>query len=283
MNRTQPRSSSVTPRQAGSPTGTVPAPDSSPAHRRTRVAGGVLAGLAVASAAAVVLPASETPSRDAVPAVQAQSVARPSPVTVPPTHRVARRASRGGARTALPPVRYVTRSVAVGPGFSGAASWYGGYFQGRRTANGERFDTDSLTAASRTLPFGTWLRVCRAGRCVVVRINDRGPYVDNRVLDLSRAARNALGYDGVAFVTATPVARRRVAVRPAARAAAHKAMRPVRPAQPASPAGSATTALRPVLAAATGPEETPSPVLVGALAVLAAGGLVHTRRRRVHS
>ena len=60
--------------------------------------------------------------------------------------------------------------------------------------------------SKRTLPFGTRLRVCRSGRCVVVRINDRGPYVGQRVLDLSYAAAQLLGYDGVEQVTATPVA-----------------------------------------------------------------------------
>ena len=113
------------------------------------------------------------------------------------------RASRSALRTSLVP---------VGRTFSGKASWYGGFFQGRLTANGERFDTRALTAASRTLPFGTRLRVCRARRCVVVRVNDRGPYVGHRVLDLSHAAAQRLGYEGVEQVTATPVALR--AIRP---------------------------------------------------------------------
>jgi len=70
------------------------------------------------------------------------------------------------------------------------ASWYGGGGHerlSRHTASGERFDPRALTAAHRTLPFGTRVRVCRAG-CVVVRINDRGPFVRGRSLDLSRAA-----------------------------------------------------------------------------------------------
>jgi rare lipoprotein A len=115
------------------------------------------------------------------------------------------------------PVHYVTRDVAVGRSFSGYASWYGGSFQGRRTANGERFNTHELTAASRTLPFGTRLRVCRQRRCVVVRINDRGPYVGSRVLDLSKAARDRLGSFGVAHVTVTRISARRVPVRPVVR------------------------------------------------------------------
>ena len=72
----------------------------------------------------------------------------------------------------------------------GTASWYGPGFQGRRTANGERFDQNALTAAHRTLPFGTRVRVTNLNneRSVVVRINDRGPFVRGRVIDVSRAA-----------------------------------------------------------------------------------------------
>jgi rare lipoprotein A len=77
----------------------------------------------------------------------------------------------------------------------GLASWYGPGFHGRRTANGERFDMHGLTAAHRTLPFGTVVRVHSQvnGRTVDVRINDRGPYLRKRVIDLSRAAAEALG------------------------------------------------------------------------------------------
>lgn len=77
----------------------------------------------------------------------------------------------------------------------GLASWYGPGFHGRRTASGERFDMHGLTAAHRTLPFGTVVRVHSQvnGRTVDVRINDRGPYLRKRVIDLSRAAAEALG------------------------------------------------------------------------------------------
>jgi rare lipoprotein A len=77
----------------------------------------------------------------------------------------------------------------------GKASWYGPRFHGRRTANGERYDMHALTAAHRTLPFGTKLRVrsVHTGKEVVVRINDRGPYKHQRIIDLSRAAMVALG------------------------------------------------------------------------------------------
>lgn len=77
---------------------------------------------------------------------------------------------------------------------SGRASWYGRGFHGRRTANGERFDMHALTAAHRTLPLGSYVRVTNpaTSRSVVVRINDRGPYARGRVIDLSMAAAAAL-------------------------------------------------------------------------------------------
>lgn len=75
----------------------------------------------------------------------------------------------------------------------GTASWYGPGFHGRRTANGETYDQNELTAAHKTLPFNTLVRVenVRNGKSVTVRINDRGPFVGNRIIDLSqKAARN---------------------------------------------------------------------------------------------
>ena len=77
----------------------------------------------------------------------------------------------------------------------GLASWYGPGFHGRRTASGERFDMHALTAAHKTLPFGTRLRVrsVHTGKEVVVRINDRGPYKHSRIIDLSLGAIKALG------------------------------------------------------------------------------------------
>ena len=76
----------------------------------------------------------------------------------------------------------------------GMASWYGRKFAGRRTASGERFDPGGYTAAHRTLPFGSRVRVTNAaGKSVVVRINDRGPFHGGRVIDLSQAAAAELG------------------------------------------------------------------------------------------
>jgi rare lipoprotein A len=86
---------------------------------------------------------------------------------------------------------------------TGAASWYGPGFHGKRTANGETFNTNALTAAHKTLPFGTQVRVKneRTGKSVVVRINDRGPYAHGRVIDLSKAAAEAVGIACVGQVT----------------------------------------------------------------------------------
>ena len=77
----------------------------------------------------------------------------------------------------------------------GLASYYGAGLHGRPTANGERFDKEALTAAHKTLPFGTCVEVTSLtnGRSVRVRINDRGPYVGGRIIDLSEAAARRLG------------------------------------------------------------------------------------------
>ena len=83
----------------------------------------------------------------------------------------------------------------------GGASWYGPGFHGRRTASGERYDMNAMTAAHRTLPFGTWVRVHSLvnGREVDVRITDRGPFIRSRVIDVSRGAAEALGMLGLGF------------------------------------------------------------------------------------
>jgi rare lipoprotein A len=85
---------------------------------------------------------------------------------------------------------------------SGIASVYA-YSGGERTANGEHVSPGALTAAHKTLPFGTMVRVTnnRTGRSVVVRINDRGPFVRGRVIDLTPAGARALGFNGLANVT----------------------------------------------------------------------------------
>jgi rare lipoprotein A len=84
---------------------------------------------------------------------------------------------------------------AASSAWSGVASWYGAELAGRSTASGETFDPGALTAAHRTLPFGTQVRVTleATGQSVIVRINDRGPYSGGREIDLSRAAADAIG------------------------------------------------------------------------------------------
>ncbi|MGB0085781.1 MAG: septal ring lytic transglycosylase RlpA family protein [Rhodomicrobiaceae bacterium] len=88
----------------------------------------------------------------------------------------------------------------------GTASWY---HEGARTATGERYNPDGITAAHKTLPFGTKVRVenQRTGRSVIVRINDRGPFVRGRIIDLSRGAKRVLGMDGLASVCLTVLGR----------------------------------------------------------------------------
>ena len=99
-----------------------------------------------------------------------------------------------------PKVRLVT---------TGRASWYGPGFRGRKTASGEIFDDSKFTAAHKTLPLGSIAKVTNLsnGKSVKVEINDRGPYVDGRIIDLSHAAAHALGMvdRGVAHVEIEPV------------------------------------------------------------------------------
>ncbi|HET7340108.1 MAG TPA: septal ring lytic transglycosylase RlpA family protein [Methylomirabilota bacterium] len=85
---------------------------------------------------------------------------------------------------------------------TGRASWYGPFHQGLVTASGERFDMYALTAAHRSLPFGTRLKVVNLDndREVEVRVNDRGPIVPGRILDLSYAAARALGATGAGII-----------------------------------------------------------------------------------
>jgi rare lipoprotein A len=93
----------------------------------------------------------------------------------------------------------------TGEQINGIASWYGPYFQGRQTASGEQFEQQDFTAAHPSLPFDTYLKVTNQqnGKSVVVRINDRGPYVGDRNLDLSHAAAIALNSDEVGIVPIT--------------------------------------------------------------------------------
>jgi len=101
-----------------------------------------------------------------------------------PFYNIAEAANRGGQST--------MRQIAAS---EGTASFYAGQFHGRKTANGETFNMDQLTAAHPSLPFGTWVRVTNLsnGKDVVVRINDRGPFVKGRIIDLSASAAKKIG------------------------------------------------------------------------------------------
>lgn len=100
----------------------------------------------------------------------------------------------------------MTPSSGTGHSFSGMASFYGNE-SGSRTASGQRFNQNAMTAAHRSLPFGTKVRVTHGGSSVIVTINDRGPFVRGRVLDLSTGAARAIGLTGagVGRVTAEVV------------------------------------------------------------------------------
>lgn len=121
------------------------------------------------------------------------------PPETPTTHAEARQ-GEGGLAFAKE-----AKAPNVTPDEVGMATWYGAAFAGRKTASGERFDPERLTAAHRKLPFGTWVEVRRidTGRTVRVRINDRGPWGDaRRIIDLSRRAAQDLDVvrDGVVRV-----------------------------------------------------------------------------------
>jgi rare lipoprotein A len=105
--------------------------------------------------------------------------------------------------------RQINNRESVKKVIRGQASWYGPGFHGRKTASGEIFDQGKLTAAHKTLPLGTKAKVTNLenGNTVEVEINDRGPYVGQRVIDLSRAAANALGFveSGLTLVRIEPL------------------------------------------------------------------------------
>ncbi len=101
----------------------------------------------------------------------------------------------GHVLSANPPADTTLAPPVARPAGTGGASYYGRKFAGHPTASGETFDPQELTAAHRSLPFGTRVRVTnlRNGETVVVRINDRGPFVPHRIIDVSRAAARHLG------------------------------------------------------------------------------------------
>ena len=100
--------------------------------------------------------------------------------------------------TAVPRTPRAPVTVPVGHTEEGVASWYGHPYHGRQAANGEIYDMEKMTAAHRTLPFNTWVRVhdLATNRTTEVRITDRGPFVGGRIIDLSHAAAQELGIIG---------------------------------------------------------------------------------------
>jgi len=112
-------------------------------------------------------------------------------------------AKKGTAPTASHP----TKSKAHHWFQIGEASWYGRHFQGHKTATGEPFDMNALTCAHRSLPLGSWIRVTnlRNHKFIFVRVNDRGPVPEDRVVDLSYAAARAVGIHGLGRVKLEPV------------------------------------------------------------------------------
>ena len=178
-------------------------------------------------------------------------------------------AALAGCSAARPPARAaVTGPALVGLEESGQASWYGEPYHGRRSASGEVYDMNQMVAAHRTLPFGTWLLVENRdnGRTVEVRIIDRGPFKDDRILDVSRAAVVALGGTGTgtfpvrtrviagpsgsARASAVPASRAAGGPAPAAAPGATSAPGAATAAQPSSPAAA------PAVAAPSAPAST---------------------------
>ena len=107
-------------------------------------------------------------------------------------HHVGKAASGGAWLDANASIATASGS---GRGFSGVASFYGSE-SGSRTASGQRFNQNAMTCAHRSLPFGTRLRVTHRGQSIVVTVNDRGPFIKGRVLDLSTGAARAIGLTG---------------------------------------------------------------------------------------
>jgi len=133
---------------------------------------------------------------------------------------------------------YYPLSSAAGYNETGTASWYGTKFHGKKTANGERYDMHAMSAAHKTLPMPTMVRVTNLnnGRSIVVRVNDRGPFAKSRIIDLSYAAARALGYDneGTAPVRVEALSQNSLATANSSSPAVREAPKPlILPAPPA--------------------------------------------------
>ena len=145
-----------------------------------------------------------------VEAASAAPVQAAKPALAKARYKVASLGTVPVPSTALEPTQTARQDAAIASEIarnmqSGRASWYGPGFHGRRTASGERFHAGAMTAAHRTLPFGTRVRVTHvgSGRSVVVRINDRGPFHGGRIIDLAAGPAQMLGLKsaGSAYVS----------------------------------------------------------------------------------
>ena len=168
------------------------------------LASALLGALLVACASPVPSPQGSSPAPERVapgrPAVLPPVSAAPGAVPAQPAAAATAPVPTEGAATPADAGSVPANVADLEPGGDpsiarGLASWYGPKFHGRRTASGERYDMHGLTAAHRTLPFGTRVRVrsVSTGKEVVVRINDRGPFKRSRIIDLSLGAITALG------------------------------------------------------------------------------------------
>jgi rare lipoprotein A len=160
-----------------------------------------------------------------------------------------------------------TRPARIGDVETGVASWYGYPYHGRRAANGEVYDMEEFTAAHKTLPFETWVRVenLTNGKKVEVRITDRGPFIEGRIIDLSRAAARAIDLIGPGIAQVKVVVIRPPARPPEAASAPIPAPVPVPPPSPtpvAPPMPVAAEAAPPAESSTPPPAE--SPVTPGA-------------------
>jgi len=173
-------------------------------HRRAMLLGSLLAGTLLPGCG-LLAPPPEPPAPPPVQAPAAPPPPKPAP-PAPPVEATPRveRLNSGPPNHAyeIKGQRYEPESTDVPMFESGLASWYGGPFHGKRTATGERYDMNAMTAAHKTMPLPSYALVRNPanGRQVVVKVNDRGPFVKGRIIDLSRAAARALRIGGVAAV-----------------------------------------------------------------------------------
>jgi rare lipoprotein A len=166
-----------------------------------------LSALLLAAALALLAGCTTSPTSPSVPS--GLSNATGTGTSTGPSGQDSKTSSAPGSTTPLDVPDNLTGNFGTSPNSAGRpalrevergqASWYGPRFHGRRTASGERYDQHAMTAAHKTLPFGTLVRVRSlvTGKEVDVRVTDRGPFVRGRIIDVSRAAAEALGMMGV--------------------------------------------------------------------------------------